>query len=97
MPNFQHMVCNTNKVVEAQWWRHADSPGWSRVSIRKSMSSARNGVGLWIRLCATELLRVYGAEVCHCEKGYAEWIEEAEHEQKRTVTQVQAGNGKSVK
>ena len=47
--------------------------------------------------CVRQLLRVYGAEMCHYEKGYAEWIEEVEHEQKQTVTQVQAGNGKGLK
>lgn len=68
------------------------------------MSSAPNGVGLWSRLCATLLLKAHGAEVCYYEKGcagwikeIAGWIEEMEHVQRWTITQVQVGNGKSLK
>lgn len=44
-----------------------DPPGRSRVCIRENMSSALNGVGLWMRLCATLLLKAHGTEVCHYE------------------------------
>lgn len=82
----------------AQWWGwgHEDPPGWNRVSIRESKSSAQHGVGLWIRLCSRELLKAYRAEVCR-EKGYAGQIEEAKHAQRWTITQVQVGNGKGLK
>lgn len=52
MPKFQHMECGTNKVVEAHntvvgVGGHGYPLGWSRVSIKESMSSALDSVGLW--------------------------------------------------
>lgn len=60
------------------------------------MSSAPNGVGPWIRLCATLLLKAHGAEVCYYEKGCAGWVRENQHVQRWTVTQVQVGDVKSL-
>ena len=52
MPKFQHVECGTNTVVEASdtmvgVGRRVYLPGWSRLSIRESMSSALDSVGLW--------------------------------------------------
>lgn len=52
MPTFQHMERGTNTVVEAPdtvvgFGGHAYPLVWSRVSVKESMSSALDSVGLW--------------------------------------------------